>query len=112
MNDPRYPNGKLNDDDEGVGALALTHVDGVVVVNFFKPMRWIGLPPLEAVALAVGLIKHARAIDPAVEVSLPGYQLLDNGKRIQCFKCSSISSNPTDVAMRYCGRCNVFMDAK
>lgn len=112
MTDPRYPNGKLNDEDEGEATLMVTEENGVVVVAFQTPTRWIGLPPEHAVELAALLIKRARAIDPNVKVPLPSYQIIENGKAIQCFHCGAISHSRTDVAMRYCGRCHKFLESR
>jgi hypothetical protein len=110
MNDPRYPDGKLNEEDDGAMDGAVFIENGTVVMSFAKAVTWIGMPPAQAVALATLLIRDARKIDPDVIVTLPRYQLRDNGKRIECLTCHSISSNPTDVATRYCGHCHVFLN--
>ena len=67
-----FPDGKLSPDDEGAVAMAVTHVDGVVKLQFPKPVAWLGLRPQEAVELAQLLIHHARAAKPSgiIEVRL------------------------------------------
>lgn len=62
MNDPRYPQGKLNDQDDGQLAVAIGHERGNVVLNFYKPVKWIGMPPEQALGLARLLVTHAEAI--------------------------------------------------
>jgi hypothetical protein len=56
-----FPQGQLNDADQGglkIG-VAYDKLDGVVRVEFGKPVAWLGLPPPEAVGLAKLLLKHA-----------------------------------------------------
>lgn len=57
-----FPQGKLNDDDEGELHMGVAYdkLDGIVRVDFGKPVAWLGLPPPQAVALAQLLLKHAR----------------------------------------------------
>lgn len=57
----RFPGGKLNSDDEGELKMGLSHDprQQVVVLNFGKPVEWIGLPPVLARELANGLLQHA-----------------------------------------------------
>lgn len=56
-----FPQGKLNDSDEGALKLAVAYdkLNGVVRVDFGKPVTWLGLPPPEARALALLLLDHA-----------------------------------------------------
>lgn len=57
----RFPQGKLNADDEGELAMAIAYdpKEGVVKLHFGKPVAWLGLPPKEAVQLANLLLLHA-----------------------------------------------------
>jgi len=57
----KFPNGKLNDDDEGeiTVAIAADKAKGVVVIDFGKPTAWIGFTPDQAVDIAEML--HAKA---------------------------------------------------
>ncbi len=48
----RYPRGKLTKDDEGELAIAIGHKDSAVVIDFGKPVVWIGFPPDQADQLA------------------------------------------------------------
>ena len=43
MTDNKYPNGKLNEHDEGALTFRMATVDGNVVIDFGKPVQWIGL---------------------------------------------------------------------
>ena len=61
MNDAeQYPQGKLNDSDEGAMAMAIGMEKGNVVMHFKSPVVWIGFPPEQAIELAQSLIKFAR----------------------------------------------------
>ena len=60
MTDNKYPNGKLNDDDEGALDMAVTVEKGTVMIYFPKPVEWIGLPPDMAIALGQILIQRAK----------------------------------------------------
>jgi hypothetical protein len=56
-----FPQGKLNDHDEGglkIG-VAYDKLDGIVRVEFGKPVAWLGLPPPEAIELGKLLLRHA-----------------------------------------------------
>lgn len=59
----RYPDGKLNDADEGELQIKIgtDELKTVVIIELGKPVAWIGMPPQQAVELAQTLIKHARA---------------------------------------------------
>lgn len=73
----RYPHGKLNDDDEGELRVAIGHERGNVILDFYKPVKWIGLPPEQAMGLARLLVHHALAIHagaPDAPVPVGGVQ--------------------------------------
>lgn len=61
----RFPYGKADTHDEGElrMALAADHVNGIVRVEFGKPVAWLGLPSREARELATVLIAKADEID-------------------------------------------------
>src|SRR5690349_6504490 len=59
----KYPNGKLGPNDEGQFQMAIAHIKGRVIVDFGKPMAWIGLTSVEARQIAETLLKHAREIE-------------------------------------------------
>ena len=63
MTDPQYPEGKLNEDDEGALELKISTEGGKVVVHFGKPVAWFGLGPTQACILAGMLMKHAEAAE-------------------------------------------------
>lgn len=60
----QWPQGRISGADDG----QLVYIIGPdpdgknVIVQFPKPVAFIGLPPQEAIDLAQALIKHARAI--------------------------------------------------
>lgn len=59
----RFPQGKLNANDEGELAMAITHKDGKVIIDFGKPTAWIGFDPQQAIQLASLLKMHASSIE-------------------------------------------------
>ena len=56
----KFPDGKLNKDDEGGIAMVVELQDKRVVIQFPKPVAWIGMTADEAILLAQDLIKKAR----------------------------------------------------
>lgn len=59
VSENQYPRGKLNADDEGQLALRMAVKDGTVVMDFGKPVAWMGFGPEDAVNLAQMLIQNA-----------------------------------------------------
>ncbi len=59
----RFPRGKLKDDDEGELEVSIGILDSAVVINFGKPITWIGLGVEEARGLAELLLKHASELE-------------------------------------------------
>lgn len=59
-----YPEGRMGAHDEGELAFAVgvNEQHGTVVLNFNKPVTWLGMGPEDAVRLAEMLIEKARAI--------------------------------------------------
>ena len=49
------------DHDEGGICIGTSYdkLDGIVRIEFGKPVAWLGLPPLQAIELARHLLKHA-----------------------------------------------------
>jgi len=58
----QFPEGHLNQQDEGEIRLAVTHESGKVIVHFGKPIAWVGFGREQAIVLADLLIKHAAAL--------------------------------------------------
>ncbi|MCC6775668.1 MAG: hypothetical protein IT537_03370 [Hyphomicrobiales bacterium] len=58
----RFPQGKLNDHDEGELRMAIAYdkLDGIVRLEFGKPVAWLGLPPPQAIQFAERILWHAR----------------------------------------------------
>lgn len=59
----RFPEGKLTQNDEGEIAIAIAHTDKKVVIDFGKPIAWIGFSPQQARDIAAALTKHAEEAD-------------------------------------------------
>lgn len=57
-----FPQGKLNGDDQGGLRMAIGVKDGVIVVDFGKPVAWLGLDKATALALSDNLRKHASSL--------------------------------------------------
>ena len=57
----RFPEGKLTEHDEGEIQFAIAHKDGKVLIQFGKPVAWLGMTPGQAKDLAESLTKHAQA---------------------------------------------------
>lgn len=57
-----HPEGKLNEDDEGGLQFAVGRDKGCVILDFGKPVSWLGMPPDLADDIADLLKKHAQAI--------------------------------------------------
>ena len=55
-----FPNGRLNESDQGAMAVAIGHEKGVVTMQFARNLNWIGFTPNQAVEIAQTLIEHAR----------------------------------------------------
>lgn len=60
---PVYPDGQLNPDDDGEIDCRVGLVDGRVVMEFLRPVKWIGLTSSGARELAAILIARADAAD-------------------------------------------------
>lgn len=57
-----YPQGKLNEDDEGGLKMAISSESGCVRLDFGKKLEWFALPPDDALMLASVIAKHAMAL--------------------------------------------------
>ncbi len=57
-----YPDGKINKNDEGEIRFGVANVDGKVILNFGKPVAWVGMNPDDARRLADMLIKKANEL--------------------------------------------------
>lgn len=58
----RFPLGKIRPNDEGELAVAVTYnaKDGLIHLDFAKPVAWLAMPPEDAVKFAELLIRVAR----------------------------------------------------
>ncbi len=57
-----FPDGKLNKDDEGELRMAVGVSDGNVILDFGKPVHWLGLPKEHAIKLAKLLLEKAEEL--------------------------------------------------
>jgi hypothetical protein len=60
MEDSQFPEGKIHPDDEGQISVAIGIDNGNVIINFGKPIAWLGLPPAACMEMGRTLIKRAR----------------------------------------------------
>jgi hypothetical protein len=60
MNEPEFPDGKLNEEDEGEIGVAIGIEDGRVIIMFPKPVAWFGLPGEQSIEMGRTLIKRGR----------------------------------------------------
>lgn len=60
----RHPAGKLTDSDAGETMMRIATIGERIIVDFAKPMAWLGLTVVEARGLADLLNKHADSISP------------------------------------------------
>ena len=63
--DRQFPFGKIDATDEGELQLALAadHANGIVRIEFGKPVAWLGLPSQAAREFGRLLVEHANALD-------------------------------------------------
>lgn len=54
-----HPEGKLTEDDNGACFMAVSCVDGKVMLRFPQAVKWIAFPPEQAKMIAELLLKHA-----------------------------------------------------
>lgn len=59
----QFPEGKLNENDEGEIRIAVGHQNGKVVIDFGKPIAWIGFSAGQARELAGAIIQHAEQVE-------------------------------------------------
>lgn len=55
----KFPRGKFNANDEGALQLGVAHRDKTVIINFGKPIAWIGLDADGAIEFAKLITRHA-----------------------------------------------------
>lgn len=58
-----FPQGKLNEDDEGGLQIGVTTESGKVVIEFGIPVRWVAMAPDQAIELAKIITQRAEAIN-------------------------------------------------
>lgn len=57
-----FTDGKLNEDDKGEIMVGIAGIEDRVVINFGKPIHWVGLTREQAIGVANSLTKHASVI--------------------------------------------------
>ena len=60
MTDEKYPNGKLNDEDEGALMVKISTEKGAVRIDFGESTEWLAMTPDMAVDIAISLVNNAR----------------------------------------------------
>lgn len=55
----KFPDGSLDKSDEGEIAFGVASHRGKVIINFGKPVAWLGMDATQAAGLAALLLKHA-----------------------------------------------------
>jgi len=65
-----YPDGKLNKDDEGAIAMAISIDSHRIRLEFPKPVKWIACTADEAAEIAITIMKHARKLGLTKPVTL------------------------------------------
>jgi len=61
----KFPEGKLNADDEGELQLGIANDGQKIIVQFGTPVSWFGLGPVQARDFASLLIHHAHLVEQA-----------------------------------------------
>lgn len=59
----KYPQGKLNEHDEGSTVIAIGIENNSVVIRFQKRITWIGMDKASAIAMAQSIIEKANLIN-------------------------------------------------
>ncbi len=60
MTDEKYPNGKLNDEDQGALMVKISTEKGAVRIDFGESTEWLAMTPDMAVDMAISLVNNAR----------------------------------------------------
>ena len=58
----QFPQGKIDPHDQGEIAIAVGHRQNKVIINFGKPVAWIGFDKNQALQIAESLRTHAEQI--------------------------------------------------
>jgi hypothetical protein len=56
----KFPEGKITPRDEGEITMGVAAAPGTVLLNFGKPVSWIGFTPEQATAIANSLLENAK----------------------------------------------------
>jgi len=59
----KFPDGKIDEKDQGQIMIGVTVKDGRVIMSFGKPTEWIGFTREEAIQIGQTLIDRARQVD-------------------------------------------------
>jgi len=86
----KYPEGRMGPEDEGQIALKV----GInvrykrIVMDFGKPVEWIGFGPERALALAASLIGKAEEVMAMEKEAVEGGKIVEKGKADWDFECA------------------------
>jgi hypothetical protein len=53
-----FPQGKLNEHDEGELKLMISHNEELLTIDFGKPVAWIAMPKAQALQFAFAILTH------------------------------------------------------
>jgi hypothetical protein len=67
---PNYPNGQLNERDQGELCIAMAIVDNAIVVDFSKPIGWFGFDVASARQFSKALADKADELEKKLKEGL------------------------------------------
>lgn len=59
----KYTRGKISEEDEGQLMIRTAIKNGTIIIDFSKPLSWLGLGKLEAIEFANILLEYARKLE-------------------------------------------------
>jgi len=62
MTETPYPRGKFSEDDEGELAMRIGVQDKTIILDFGKPVKWLGFGKQDAINLATSLLEKANQL--------------------------------------------------
>lgn len=57
-----FPEGKIDESDEGAIQIGITHDKENVIIDFGTPVKWVGFPADIAIELANNILQHANML--------------------------------------------------
>jgi len=78
-----YPQGKLNETDEIILAIATDEKAGKVIINFAKEVAWVGMSAKQAKGFGELLIMHANQLAGSADYGLDWDKALEHFREIR-----------------------------